>query len=148
MTALCWNPAYTDLFAVAFGSCIPSDVYVGSDDNYVGSDGVMLYWMYLYCWMNLLSFQCCRQPVPAERTRSGRHLLLEESLLSGVSSNMLTQERRDSSGRRTLLFLSKISKSLIAPTLHIKVPMLGKKRDHVRRHPPRGLESHYLRADP
>ena len=38
MTALCWNPAYTDLFAVAFGSCIPSDVYVGSDDVYVGSD--------------------------------------------------------------------------------------------------------------
>ena len=67
MTALCWNPAYTDLFAVAFGSCIRSDVYVGSDDDYLGSDddyigsddayvgsyGVMLYWMYLYCWMNI-----------------------------------------------------------------------------------------------
>ena len=67
VTALCWNPAYTDLFAVAFGSCIRSDVYVGSDDDYLGSDydyigsddayvgsyGVMLYWMYLYCWMNI-----------------------------------------------------------------------------------------------
>ena len=114
-------------------------------------DHVIVCWIgciYQNSWMNILSLQCCRQPVPAERTRSGRHLLLEESLLSGVSSNMLTQERRDSSGRRTLLFLSKISKSLIAPSLRIKVPMLGKKRDHVRRHPPRGLESHYLRADP
>ena len=37
MTDLCWNPAYNDLFAVAFGSCIGSDVYVGSDDDYVRS---------------------------------------------------------------------------------------------------------------